>query len=125
MDLDNNKVVCAEELPELPEVEGRQLRKSLLQLVHPTLARLDLLHSTNTFLRRFSKPWCKDHDVELRYVFEQNKLCELLDAIYEYIGSEVKFLLMATPVLLRCFVGGMFYYIMFLLHLTLTGCFPG
>jgi len=69
VDLDNNKVDCAEELPKLPEVEGRQLRKSLLQLVHPTLARLDLVHSTNTSVRRFSKPWSKDHDTELRYVF--------------------------------------------------------
>ena len=69
-DLDNNKVniSSADSLPELPEVEGRQLRNSLLQLVHPTLARLDLVRSTNAFLRRFSKPWSKDHDVELRYV---------------------------------------------------------
>jgi hypothetical protein len=76
-DLDNNKVYVssADRLPDLPEVEGRQLRKSLLQLVHPTLARLDLVRSTNTFLRRFSKPWCKDHDIELRYIFERNKPC--------------------------------------------------
>lgn len=71
VDLDNNKVGDKDnpdDLPELPEVEGKQLRKALLQLIHPNLARLDLVQSSTTFLRRFSKPWCNDHDVELRYV---------------------------------------------------------
>ncbi|KAG0581684.1 hypothetical protein KC19_4G271700 [Ceratodon purpureus] len=88
VDLDNNKVLCADELPELPEIEGRQLRKSLLQLVHPTLARLDLVHSTNTFLRRFSKPWCKDHDVELRLTFLQF-FASVLSGYRDFVDSTV------------------------------------
>ena len=69
VDLDNNRVeFLPEDIPALPEVEGRQLRESLLQLAHPALVRLDLVHSTNSYLRRFSKPWCQDHDAELRYV---------------------------------------------------------
>lgn len=84
MDLDNNKVDCGDALPNLPETEGRQLRNSLLQLVHPTLTHMDRLRSTNSFVRRFSKPWCKDHDTELRYTVS---ICLLLDVFNHYKRS--------------------------------------
>lgn len=83
VDLDNNRVeFLPEDIPALPEVEGRQLRESLLQLAHPALVRLDLVHSTNSYLRRFSKPWCQDHDAELRYVQLINVTFTLLSFRY-------------------------------------------
>lgn len=89
VDLDNNKVDCGDALPNLPETEGRQLRNSLLQLVHPTLTHMDRLRSTNSFVRRFSKPWCKDHDTELRLIFLQF-FASVLSGYRDFVDSVIR-----------------------------------
>ncbi|KAH9556185.1 hypothetical protein CY35_07G012700 [Sphagnum magellanicum] len=87
VNLDNNQVdFTPEDIPALPEPEGSQLRAALLQLVHPNLVQLDCAQSSDSYLCRFSKPWCQDHDRELRLIFLQF-LASILSGYRDFVDT--------------------------------------
>ncbi|KAL2624334.1 hypothetical protein R1flu_008579 [Riccia fluitans] len=76
VDLDNNKIITSadEPIPAVPEPELGRLRNDLLQLIYSNLAYLDRARTSynavhDAYVRRFSKPWCSQHDRELRIIF--------------------------------------------------------
>eukprot|EP00271_Cylindrocystis_brebissonii_P022094 TRINITY_DN830_c0_g9_i1.p1 TRINITY_DN830_c0_g9~~TRINITY_DN830_c0_g9_i1.p1 ORF type:complete len:1306 (+),score=216.55 TRINITY_DN830_c0_g9_i1:618-4535(+) len=71
-DKDENK----DEIPELPEPEGGQVRAALLTLIRPELERMDLARTEghgafDEFRHKIRKPWGSWHDNQLRLIFLQ------------------------------------------------------
>lgn len=96
VDLDKNRILSPEVVPEIPEPEIDSLRAGLLQLICPSLAYLDRAHRSRTYSdeetsRLGFKPWGQDHDRELRLIFLKffaNVLSGYRDfVVRDFVGS--------------------------------------
>ncbi|XP_057519264.1 DENN domain and WD repeat-containing protein SCD1-like [Amaranthus tricolor] len=74
VDIDHNCISTSEEIPSVPEPELSILHDDIMKLLYPNVMRIDEINTGFEELymkcpKVVSKPWGKDHDLQLRLIF--------------------------------------------------------